>query len=526
MLGLPLYPIHKRVLDSAAGSVTLTLSDYRIPAWATHLGVRVLTRRDSGTTLTGLNLRLNGDTGSNYNAQRLTGASATAAASRDTAATSINGGLGAGASNVWATTEILIPQYTATDKHKTALFFHGAGENQVGTVVGRWANTAAVASLTIGLGGFAVDFASGTIIELFVVDELCRVYNKVLTNDGTFDVQGIESTPGDIVAIGVFRSDVAAVADTILHAINDDSTDADYAYQALRGNTSTPAALVSSASRIINVGSPTPGDNATAGVFGSLLVSYSQFAEGDNYPHYLCLSGMHESSGPTSTISALTGYRNDVEAVTRLAFEPNIGTSFKSGSGLWLYRSPKRLLSRHMVGAGGEASISFDVPQGYAAMQAMVYARSERAVAEDSLIVTLNGDTTDANYDVQDLRGSSTTVAAAQNASTRVWCVIPGASATANVFGGGVLNFPAYDKTDRHKHASVMHGTPGVRANIRSCRYESTDPIASIQYTLANGDDFSEGSVIELWGVLTPEQMHADRRRRQRLLLRGSGAVL
>ena len=92
-------------------------------------------------------LRFNGDSGSNYSAVRMFGSGSSAG--------SDTGLIGASAINFSEfyveqnITTVNIMDYTATDKHKTVLSRANAPSNYVFGIAGRWANTAAITSLTI-----------------------------------------------------------------------------------------------------------------------------------------------------------------------------------------------------------------------------------------------------------------------------------------------------------------------------------------------------------------------------------------
>jgi len=101
-------------------------------------------------------------------------------------------------------------------------------------------------------------------------------------------------------------------------------------------------------------------------------------------------------------------------------------------------------------------------------------------LAELSGAASVSADLT-ANYDVQELQGDGSTVAASTSAADRQIGMIPAASSTANVFGGGVLSIPQHMATDRHKHILSVTGEPeGGEVHLRSMRWESTAAITQL----------------------------------------------
>jgi hypothetical protein len=120
----------------------------------------------------------------------------------------------------------------------------------------------------------------------------------------------------------------------------------------------------------------------------------------------------------------------------------------------------------------------------------------------------LNADATDGNYNTQALYAVNTTVTAEQsagNSSARRTIETPGATATANVYGGGTVTFYNYTKTDRHQHYLAASGIADVESNnamrIYSGRWENTAAITSIVMTTDSSSDFIAGSVFTLRGI-------------------------
>lgn len=110
-------------------------------------------------------LRFNGDSGSNYSAVRMFGSGSTTG--------SDTGLIGASAINFSEfyveqnITTVNIMDYTATDKHKTVLSRANAPGNYVFGIAGRWANTAAITSLTVSTSSST--WAAGSTFALYGV---------------------------------------------------------------------------------------------------------------------------------------------------------------------------------------------------------------------------------------------------------------------------------------------------------------------------------------------------------------------
>ena len=133
-------------LSENASSVTLTLPT--ITYKARHLVIIV-----DGITNTGgqtrMAMRFNGDSGSNYGDEVFRADGASASAAQRNAQTSGRVGELTSTSNVYGGAYILIPHYKGTDGHKSYVSLSGSGEEALDACGGRWANTAAITSVTL-----------------------------------------------------------------------------------------------------------------------------------------------------------------------------------------------------------------------------------------------------------------------------------------------------------------------------------------------------------------------------------------
>jgi len=130
-------------------SNTITFSS--IPSTFKHLQIRINMRE--GATGAPVNLRFNGDTGSNYSLHYLSGdgTSATANGSASQTFTRIANYAGY-AANQHAGAIVDILDYTSTSKYKTQRTSSGLDENGTGYIwvaSGLWMSTSAISSLTI-----------------------------------------------------------------------------------------------------------------------------------------------------------------------------------------------------------------------------------------------------------------------------------------------------------------------------------------------------------------------------------------
>jgi hypothetical protein len=160
------FPLANITLGSSASSVSFS----SIPA--SYRDVIVVLSSINTVDDTGYSLRLNGDTGSNYNIVQARGAfdnntrsnSETSVAQMFLAGWSIGQGTSSPTPLV-----IQFMDYSATDKHKTVLIRsqtrRNDGSTEVGMLAGRWASTSAID--TIRFQPSSGSFAANTTVSLY-----------------------------------------------------------------------------------------------------------------------------------------------------------------------------------------------------------------------------------------------------------------------------------------------------------------------------------------------------------------------
>ena len=142
------------VTVGAGGVSTVTISS--IPATYTHLQLRYITRNNrSGQSVDAINIKANGDSGTNYSNHRLqTNGSTISSSGGSTLPYSIFGQTPASteSANVFGAGVMDILDYSNTNKFKTFRTisgFNANGSGFVGLYSGSWQSTAAINSLTI-----------------------------------------------------------------------------------------------------------------------------------------------------------------------------------------------------------------------------------------------------------------------------------------------------------------------------------------------------------------------------------------
>jgi len=143
------------VTVGSGGSSTVTFSS--IPATYTHLQIRAISKDSRVIANSSLNMRFNGDTGSNYSEHGVT-ADLTYGVSSYGVANSSSLGIGNTSgnvnANVYGVQIIDILDYANTNKFKTVRILggheqFGNGPSYIGLFSGAWRNTSAINSITI-----------------------------------------------------------------------------------------------------------------------------------------------------------------------------------------------------------------------------------------------------------------------------------------------------------------------------------------------------------------------------------------
>ncbi len=452
-------------------------------------------------------LRFNGSEAMDYMYQRLSGVDAADSAGRVDGANAINIPPipGAANDNVWGGSMVLIPHAFNTDNHKVLLALGGAAEFAVEAVVGRWAQAAAITSVGI-VEGVGDEMMVGSTVSVGVIDESYRVGEVELAAPGTITFDNIPQGEGDLITIGYARTIRADVTDFYNMEINDDTNNANYWFQQLRGLGGATWGQSVNLRYIREL----PGDNASANVFGATVICYSQYNK-ENQPHFLACSGFHESSVPSGFIYLQSGRRSNIEPINKIHYVPTNSASFTAGSLFSLYRVPKRIIERVIVPAGGQAIITFaNIPQNFEDLILHIYARTDRADTSDAINIILNTDAVAANYDRQQLYGIAAAPTANRNLASQQIAYAAADNLAAAVFGGGSVLFPGYAKTDRHKHAISLQGVSEGIVLIESFRWESLNAINQIVLDPQFGANFLAGTVVELEGVLRKEGLPPD----------------
>jgi hypothetical protein len=165
-----------------------------------------------------------------------------------------------------------------------------------------------------------------------------------------------------------------------------------------------------------------------------------------------------------------------------------------------------------LVGSGGVNQVTFnDIPQTYKHLQIRGIARSTKnADGRSAFYLQLNSDNA-VNYSSHNLIGDGTSASSdavtTQPYMLGVSWMLPSATATANVFGGFILDILDYANTSKYKTVRNIIGSdfnsttplPG-RIGLESSSWRNTDAITSIKFYTDSGN-WAQYSRFSLYGI-------------------------
>lgn len=161
------------------------------------------------------------------------------------------------------------------------------------------------------------------------------------------------------------------------------------------------------------------------------------------------------------------------------------------------------------VGAGGASTIVFSsVPATYQHLQLRMSGRSTYAIQNYLMSFSVNNDFSGTSYSAHYLSGNGTTVTGGSGGWDGSYIGtdfndIPGSSATASVFSGGVIDILDYASTTKNKTIRGMSGHDRNGAGvigIWSGLYRSTTAVSSIRLA-AIGGNWAQFSTAALYGI-------------------------
>ena len=160
------------------------------------------------------------------------------------------------------------------------------------------------------------------------------------------------------------------------------------------------------------------------------------------------------------------------------------------------------------VGSGGASTITFSsIPSTYTHLQLRFITRNNRSgQSVDALNIKANGDS-GANYANHRLQGDGATATASggTSLSAAIFAQTPASTATASVFGAGVIDILDYANTSKYKTFRTLSGfdantAPGY-IGLYSGLWQSTSAINSLTISSNDGSGVLEYTSFALYGI-------------------------
>lgn len=208
-------------------------------------------------------------------------------------------------------------------------------------------------------------------------------------------------------------------------------------------------------------------------------------------------SGFAESDGINEIIADLLNAwtRLGVGSTTPDAIHKSLKAT-AAGETSWDYHTMVKLAEATGTGASGVLTFS-SIPQTFGEIYLRLYGRSTVVGTGADVLLTLNGNTTAANYDYVYGRIAGTTPSGLENLGSNAYILvtqIPGASSPANLQGSGRFWIPEYANAASFKSLNGLGAgsfdlvTGDFRPSFWGGVVELTAAITSLALTLSTGN--------------------------------------
>ena len=157
------------------------------------------------------------------------------------------------------------------------------------------------------------------------------------------------------------------------------------------------------------------------------------------------------------------------------------------------------------VGGGGSSTITFSsIPATFTHLQLRWIGQDNRGATNDGVKVSLNSNTTNADYAYHRLWGNGSSAQSFGTGSSFAGIGFIRGDTGNSIFGVSILDFLDYANTNKYKTVRVLGGndTNGAgEVGIWSMLWMKTDAINSLTLTPENGSTFSQYSHFALYGI-------------------------
>ena len=186
---------------------------------------------------------------------------------------------------------------------------------------------------------------------------------------------------------------------------------------------------------------------------------------------------------------------------------PNIGFWAVAGASAPVVAGAFDLLETAIL-ASNTASVTFDVSTyaalGYKHLQVRYAARGDRGATLDAMIMRFNADTGN-NYNSHGLYGNGSSAESSYesgNTSSMDLMYIPAASASANIFGAGVIDILDPFASTKNKTKRSFSGSHSENyVQLSSGLWRNTAAVTSITFDQRYGSNFVTASRFSIYGL-------------------------
>ena len=467
MYGIPTVTIVKTTLGSDSDTVTLTVDTSMLSFTAKHLIVRINAISDATGDGQTVKMRFNADTGNNYNQAEYKGVGATESRAQSDSTSVIPLYDITDTANAFSGGEYLIPDAFTANTHKAGEGHFGKANEAVYAVAGRWANTAAITSVTLLLT--TGKFAATSDFELCVVDEgFAFGSQQVKTDDssGYFSVGSITAAEGNLICIGNLRDDRSLEVDIVKMHFGTgggsvDTTTGNYERQRLLGGYANSMLASNNNSDTFSY---IAANTAPTDAFSPFIALIPNYEDGTMYRTFLAFGGVHATSTMAYVQTDVMTWRN-TGAITSFSLEGYVGSNFLEHSSLSTYIIPSvvdenNLIARLEVTGTSTQELSIpSIPDTYDHLEFTGTIRLSRDSTSHFNDIFVNGEVEGDNLSsYQFIDGSGTSVGG-NSYDPATGLVRSNSNSTApeqfSPFSMTVFN---YKKTDRHKHFMITGG--------------------------------------------------------------------
>lgn len=184
-------------------------------------------------------------------------------------------------------------------------------------------------------------------------------------------------------------------------------------------------------------------------------------------------------------------------------------TSMLAGNTAYTPPSWYESIATATLGSGGSFSIGFtNIPQDYTHLQIRGILRSDRSgSAAEGLNLRINDNSSSGSYTYHRVYGDGSTVTADGEGGGGGMPIgqIPGASATASIFGATIIDILDYTSTNKYKTVRHLTGTDRNGAGLMvfgsGLYYANTNAITGLFLYGSSAQNLSQYSTIALYGI-------------------------